>query len=234
MIPIFAHRGASAERPENTLIAFARALEIGTFGIELDVHLTRDGVAVVIHDESVDRTTNGAGLVSDLTLEEIENLDAGSGERVPTLEAVCDLVVGRAYLNIEVKADVAAGAVIRQVLARPTLDWGISSFDWDVLRFVRSKNARADLQPLTIGATEEALSLATEIGARQLNLLDAALDEDIIAFLGERGLGVWVWTVNDPARAADLVRWGVSGICTDDPALMQKALSAHQDVSALS
>jgi len=234
MIPIYAHRGASAERPENTLSAFGRALEIGTFGIELDVHLSLDGVPVVIHDGAVDRTTDGAGLVSELSLEAIRKLDAGNGERVPTLQEVCDLVEGRAHLNIEVKATGAAEAVISEVVARPNLHWGISSFDWDVLRFVRGKHARADLQPLTIEATDEALALAAEVGAHQLNLLDAALDEDIIAFLRERGLGAWVWTVNDPARAVELIRWGVSGICTDDPALLQGSLSASQVVSDIS
>ena len=85
---------------------------------------------------------------------------------------------------------------------------------------------RRELQPLTIGATEEALACAVEVGARQLNLFNAAVDEDIVAFLRERKLGAWVWTVNDPARAADLVRWNVAGICTDDPARLQASLLA--------
>lgn len=224
MVPIYAHRGASAEKPENTLGAFARALELKTFGMELDVHLTRDDVPVVIHDESVDRTTNGTGLVSERSYAEIQNLDAGNGERIPTLQEVCDLVQGHTHLNIEVKANAAAAAVLREVRLRPSLHWAISSFDWDVLRFIRREDDRAELQPLTIGATEEALACAVEVGARQLNLFDAAVDEDIVAFLRERTLGAWVWTVNDPARAADLVRWNVAGICTDDPARLQASL----------
>lgn len=226
MVPIYAHRGASAEKPENTLGAFARALELKTLGMELDVHLTRDRVPVVIHDESVDRTTDGTGLVAESTYAEIQNLDAGNGERIPTLQEVCDLVQGHTHLNIEVKANAAAEVVLREVNLRPSLHWAISSFDWDVLRFIRREDVQAELQPLTIGATEEALACAVEVGARQLNLFNAAVDEDIVAFLRERKLGAWVWTVNDPTRAADLVRWNVAGIYTDDPARLQASLLA--------
>ena len=226
MIPLYAHRGACAEKPENTLAAFARALELKTFGMELDVHLTRDGVPVVIHDESVERTTNGTGLVAEIAYADIRNLDAGNGERIPTLQEVCDLVQGHTHLNIEVKANAAAEAVLREVSMRPSLHWAISSFDWDVLRFIRREDDRAELQPLTIGATDAALACAVEVGAHQLNLYNAAVDEDIVAFLRECKLGAWVWTVNDPARAADLVRWNVAGICTDDPARLQASLPA--------
>lgn len=225
MIPLYAHRGASSEKPENTLAAFSRALELKTFGIELDVHLTRDGVLVVIHDESVNRTTNGTGLIAECTYAELRTLDAGNGEHIPTLQEVCDLVEGHTHLNIEVKANAAAEAVLREVSQRPSLHWAISSFDWDVLRFIRREDDRAELQPLTIGATEEALACAVEVGARQLNLYNAAVDEDIVGFLRERTLGAWIWTVNDPARAIDLVGWNVAGICTDDPALLQASLS---------
>src|SRR6056297_841327 len=92
---IWAHRGASAVAPENTLAAFTAALQAGADGIELDVHLTRDGVPVVMHDETVDRTTNGSGRIRDLSHAEIDDLDAGSwfgprwrGEKIPTLEKV--------------------------------------------------------------------------------------------------------------------------------------------------
>ncbi|MGB3306289.1 MAG: glycerophosphodiester phosphodiesterase family protein [Thermomicrobiales bacterium] len=222
---IYAHRGASAEKPENTLAAFGRALELGAYGIELDVHLSRDGVPVVMHDERVDRTTDGTGEIAELSLLELQQLDAGGGERVPTLAEVCDLVEGRVHLNIEVKANAAAEAVMHEVLQRPNLRWAISSFDWDVLRTVRKQHGQAELWPLTIGATEDALALAEEIRAHQLNLYDAAVDEDIVVFLRDRGIGAWVWTVNDPKRAADLVGWGAVGICTDDPARIQNVVS---------
>lgn len=115
MTDIFAHRGSKANRPENTLASFLEAVTVGADGIELDVHRTKDNHLVVIHDESVDRTSNGIGLVRKLTLNEIKALDAGSWfspqffrEKIPTLEEVLDLLVQLNYkgiLNIEIKTD---------------------------------------------------------------------------------------------------------------------------------
>lgn len=220
MATICAHRGASREFPENTIAAFSRAVALGVPEIELDVHLSADGVPVVLHDETVDRTTKHQGTVSAFTAAELGAMDAGGGEGIPTLDAVIALVAGRTRLNIEVKAAAAADAVLELVARNPTLDWAISSFDWDVLRHARKYDADAPLWPLTIGATEAAIALAQEIGATQLNLLDQAVDADIVRFLDDLGIASWIWTVNDPDRARDLVAWGVTGICTDDPALM--------------
>src|SRR4051812_42119977 len=100
---VFAHRGFSATYPENTLLAFKKALVLGIDGIELDVHATADGFPVVIHDRAVERTTNGAGHVDELPLATLRRFDAGRGERVPTLAEVLELVQDRAYLDIEVK-----------------------------------------------------------------------------------------------------------------------------------
>lgn len=231
MATVYAHRGASREFPENTLAAFRRAVELGTPGIELDVHLTRDGVAVVMHDETVDRTTNGTGALAELDLSDLVTLDAGQGEKVPTLEQVIAVVAGKTHLNIEVKANAAASEVLRIAKSSPTLDWAISSFDWDVLRYAFAQDETIPLWPLGIGATEDILALAEEIRAPQLNLLDHAIDADIIAFLKERGLGTWVWTVNDPQRAKDLAAWGAIGICTDDPAVILEALGSLRETS---
>lgn len=223
MTPIYAHRGASVEFPENTLAAFRRALELGADGIELDVHLSLDGHAVVIHDESVDRTTDGTGAISDMTVEELKKLDAGQGEQIPTLGEVLDLVGEAMHVDIEVKANAAGEAVLRELKGRKTR-WLISSFDWDVLRYVRSQDAEAELWVLTIGATEDAIAVAKEIDSPALAILHRALDEDIVAYLKEQELGFWPWTVNDPERAKVLAEWGALGICTDDPATIQRAL----------
>src|SRR3954467_9018503 len=103
MMLIYAHRGASAIHPENTLRAFRHALAIGADGIELDVHATADGTPVVIHDRDVERTTDGAGYVDEMPLARLETLDAGDGERVPTLAAVLELVGAAVQLDIEIK-----------------------------------------------------------------------------------------------------------------------------------
>ena len=103
MVNVTGHRGAAGLEPENTLRSFQRALDLGVDAIELDVHLTKDQHLVVIHDATVDRTTDGSGVVGDLTLHKIQQLDAGLGEHVPTLQEVIDLVAHKAILQIELK-----------------------------------------------------------------------------------------------------------------------------------
>jgi glycerophosphoryl diester phosphodiesterase len=215
---LYAHRGASAELPENTLLAFARAAELGAFGIELDVHLSRDKVPVVIHDDSVDRTTNGAGAISDLNLAELKQLDAGVGALIPTLAEVLDLVGNRLHVDIEVKAAAAADEVIREAAARPALRFAISSFDHDVLRHVRRRASDIEVWPLTVGATDETLDAADELNAPYIAINDLFVNAEIAEYVRARGRECWVWTVNDPARAETLNAIGVAGICTDDPA----------------
>lgn len=167
MVKVYAHRGASIECPENTLMAFRRALEIGVDGIELDVHLSKDGVPVVIHDEAVDRTTNGTGAVDDLSVEELKRLDAGRGEAIPTLAEVLDLVGDRLHVNIEIKTAVAAEAVLREVRRRPQLRWITSSFVWDSLAYVHQQMPEADVWPITFGSIE-----GSERAARWIESLD--------------------------------------------------------------
>jgi glycerophosphoryl diester phosphodiesterase len=220
MALVYAHRGASVEFPENTMAAFQRALELGVEGIELDVHVSADGVPMVIHDATVDRTTNGTGAVADMAREELQALDAGDGERIPTLAEVLDLVGSALHVDIEVKARNAGETVLEEVKGRD-LRWLISSFDWEVLRYVRSRDANVELWPLTVGASDDAIAVAKEVGARALAISHKGMDADIAASLAEQGLGFWVWTVNDPASAEVLAEWGAIGICTDDPAGIQ-------------
>ncbi len=220
MARIYAHRGASAELPENTLAAFARAVELGAFGIELDVHLSVDGVPVVIHDDTVDRTTNGSGAVAEMTAADLQSLDAGSGEPVPTLEQVLDLVAGKTHLNIEIKAGEAGDAVLSLISRYPDLHVAISSFNHDALRHVRNTSADIELWPLTAAISDAVIATALEIGAPQINAFDRMLNQEIMREVAAKGLGVWVWTVNDVGRAKELTAIGAVGICTDDPATM--------------
>lgn len=222
MVAIYAHRGASVECPENTMAAFRRALELGVEGIELDVHVSSDGVPVVIHDDSVDRTTNGSGKVAEMTVEQLQRLDAGNGETIPTLGEVLDLVGDRLHVDIEIKANDAADAVLRELDGRDTR-WLISSFRWDVLKYVRSRDADAELWVLTVVASDEAIEVLREINASALAIDHRGLDDDIVAFLADEDIRFWPWTVNDVERAKQCVEWGAIGICTDDPATLQQA-----------
>jgi glycerophosphoryl diester phosphodiesterase len=220
---VYAHRGASTEYPENTLAAFRRALELSAGGIELDVHLSADGVPMVIHDWTVDRTTDRFGLVSEMTFDELQSLNAGEGEKIPTLGQVLDLIGDKLCVNIEVKANEAGAAVLRELQGRNTPAL-ILSFDWNVLRYVRSQDADVVIWPIAIAATDEAINVARDLRAPALAILHKAIDEDIVAQLKEQGLGLWVWTVNDQQRARIYADWGVIGICTDDPVTIQQAL----------
>ncbi len=226
MAGIYAHRGASAELPENTLPAFARAVELGAFGIELDVHLSADGVPVVIHDETVDRTTNGTGAVADLTVADLQALDAGNGEPVPTLRQVLDLVSGKLHVNIEIKAGEAGDAVLALTSEYPDLAFAISSFNHDALRHVRATDAGIELWPLVAAVSDDDIATAKDIGAPQLNAFNRMLNAEIMSDVAAQGLGVWVWTVNDVERARELIEWGAVGICTDDPAAMIAGLGS--------
>ena len=145
---IFAHRGASGEAPENTLAAFKLGLAQGCDAFELDVHLSKDGQIVVIHDGTIDRTTDGLGAVNEMTVEELKAFDAGSwfdekyrGERIPLLEEVFDITPGHIIINIEIKGSYNGQlepALIDLLKKRDRLDTVvISSFDWKSLRYIK-------------------------------------------------------------------------------------------------
>lgn len=216
---VYGHRGTPAEFPENTLAGFRRAVELGVYGIELDVHLSKDGVDVVCHDETLDRTTNAKGNISDFTVAELRAVDAGDGEYVPTLLEVLELVGDSLHVDIEVKANAAGTAVLEDVRKVEGLRWLVSSFDWDVLRYVREQDAAADLWVLTMGATDDAIETYNELGAGALAIWQKAVDADIVAFLDDQSIPWWPWTVNDPEQAKQMFAWGAIGICTDNPAM---------------
>ncbi len=252
-VGVSGHRGASAELPENTLAAFRRAIAHGAEGIELDVALTADGVAVVLHDSTVDRTTDGTGAVAELTLAEVRALDAGAGERVPTLDEVLSLAEGRAEVNIEIKAADAAPAVAAVVARYPDLAWFASSGQWDALTELQQLVPGARVFPLTLGVATpdhlralgraagydeermeaeiarfshlgrplpEALDFAVRIGAAGVSTWAEGLGRADVDAIHAAGLAAWLWTVNDPDRAEQLMRMGVDAICTDDPAAL--------------
>lgn len=128
MVVKVGHRGAAGHEPENTLRSFRRAMELGADMVELDVHLCGSGELVVIHDETVDRTTDGTGEVAKMTLDEMRALDAGKGERIPTLQEVIDLATGRMDINIELKGLGTAGPALEHIEDAVDNGWEISGF----------------------------------------------------------------------------------------------------------
>jgi len=239
---LYAHRGVSAHLPENTLAAFARAIELGVAGIELDVQLSGDGVPVVIHDDSVDRTTNGTGTTDEFTADQLGLLDAGAGEGVPTLAQVLELAAGKLRVNIELKDGQAVAPVAAVAAGIPGLDWFASSADWNALVRMVGEVPDAKVYPLCVGTFDKfravlpdgvggeefsgrdlqaAVDFAVRHGGEGVSVWEAGLDAEDVAAIHGAGLQAWVWTVNDPVRAAELLELGVDGICTDDPELLQ-------------
>jgi glycerophosphoryl diester phosphodiesterase len=226
-----AHRGYSAVAPENTLPALAGALLAGATLVEFDVRTTMDGVPVVIHDRTVDRTTDGSGQVSELTLGEVRALDAGSwfspafaGLRVPLLSEVLDLLeasAGAAGLLLEIKAPATleqVKAILGQVADRDLLPRTVvQSFDPQVLALVReaAPDVRRGLLRLRFDA--ETVPLAKDLGVVCCNpaLGDVLGDPATVEALIRAGIDVLPWTANDMSQWPALVRAGVAGLITD-------------------
>lgn len=222
---IWAHRGASARAPENTFSAFAAAVADGADGLELDIQLSRDGTPVVMHDESVDRTTDGAGLVRELRLQELQALDAGAwfspafaGEKVPTLEQVLVNFAGRLFLNLEVKQRQAGLVVLEMLRDCPRPEVLISSFDWSLLALLRRADPRIPLAVLLeTRHWHRALCVARQIRAVSLHPRVDLLSRPLLASCRHRGVPVIPWTVDEPRIAQRLFRAGVAGVFSNHP-----------------
>ena len=215
---IYAHRGYSAAFPENTLAAFQGALDLGVYGVELDIHSSADGVPVVIHDEDLARTTNGIGLVTSKAAAELAALDAGNGQGVPTFEDVVTLAKGRLHFDIEIKGKNCEQGVLDVLSRHPGTAAAISSFDWDVLANIRALAPNFELWVLADEVNDEAVTAAAALRATTLAIDYISLDEASMQKAAALGLKVMAWTVNSQDEADRLRNLGVVSICTDDPA----------------
>jgi len=237
--PLFiAHRGLSARFPENTLAAFRGAADAGAHMIELDVNLTKDRQLVVIHDETVDRTTNGTGPVRALTLEQLHRLDCGSWfgpafktERLPTLADVLEAVKGRLLVNIEIKPEAferhgPADAVERQVLQRVReknmcADVLISSFEWQVLENIHKIEPAIALGLLSeVAADEELTDWYRRINAFSWHPDYRVPTGDQVEALHRLGARVFPYSVNGRMDTRRMLSLGVDGLIVDDAGQM--------------
>ncbi len=229
-----AHRGASGDYPENTLVAFAAAIEAGAEMCELDVQLSADGVAVVIHDDTVDRTTDGRGAVASMTLAQLRRLDAGrrfgsrfTGARIPTLDEVFGLAKGRCALNVELKAAGAEREVCRLARAHGALaETIVSSFDWPALGAVRKLEPAMGIGVLADKNPDAMLEEAVRLGAVSVNPRYDMVTRALIERAHQAGLRVLVWTVDRAARMRRMIAMGVDGIMTNYPARLAALLAA--------
>lgn len=242
-----AHRGASVEAPENTLAAFGRALELGADGFELDVHQTKDGELVVVHDDTVDRTTNGNGPVHEMTLSQLQSLDAGSwfnriypdkarssfaGERIPTLQQVMDLVKGKPVrLCIEIKTGASSKVGLEEkvveLIGRNKLQDQVVVVSFDQASVKRIKQLNPNLKTTVLFECKplDPCLDAKAVEADGIGPFWSFVTSDLVAAAHRNGLGVFVWTVNDPAAMRQMIAHGVDAILTDRPDLLGRILS---------
>jgi glycerophosphoryl diester phosphodiesterase len=221
---IYGHRGAPRAKPENTLAAFKAAIDAGVDGIELDVLLSRDGVPIVMHDDTLDRTTNGVGRVADLDFAKLRLLDAGAGERIPSLHDVLVSIPEWVHLDIEIKGGVDPKPILAALRGRDRSTWAISSFAWEVLREARGLDSALEIWVLTTEPGETALWEARALDATTLAVEHSVLDGEAATRIHLAGFDIMCWTVNDLARARELIDLGVRALCTDVPGEFAAAL----------
>ncbi|RKP55605.1 glycerophosphodiester phosphodiesterase [Cohnella endophytica] len=215
--PCVAHRGFSGRAPENTLASFRLALDQpGVTGIELDVHLSKDDIPVVIHDSTLKRTTNGDGRVRDFSAEQLSRMDAGSwfdqsfaGEGVPALDQVLELVAGKCRLNVELKGDDADPGQLAQRTVeiirshRLENDIIITSFNPEILRAVRRHSSSIRTGLIIDDCPPGLIDRVTELGASFLSIGFQHLNDSLMEQAARASVDVMAWTVN---TAGDLRR----------------------------
>lgn len=241
MALIIAHRGFSGKYPENTMLAFKKAIEIGAGGIELDVHLSKDGQLVVMHDKNLERTTNGTGLINQTMYSEIAKLDAGQGEHPPLLEPVIALCKEHGtFLNIEIKArDVEKQVVdlIKQYKAEQIVL--VSSFIHSTVQEVKrlepsiqtavlvpnsATSMTSKLLAKVFNRPQAALiAAAAKVKANAINPFHATCTRAFFTAASEKGYKVYPWTIDVPAVAKRFASFGAAGIITNRPDLMIEA-----------
>lgn len=218
-----AHRGAKACEPENTLQAFQKALDLNSDGIELDVHLSADGHIIVMHDETIDKMTNGIGAVNTFTLAELKSFLIADKHQIPTLNEVFDLVRKRCFINIELKnADTSKQVVslIEEYIAEEGWDYGhfiVSSFDWNALQEVHNLNSDIPIGVLTEEDLDTALAFAESIQAKAIHPDFHLLNADNVRKMQEKGFWVLPWTVNVEEDIQKVKSYNVNGIISDNP-----------------
>jgi glycerophosphoryl diester phosphodiesterase len=225
-----AHRGSSGARPENTLAAFELAIAQGADVIEADVRRTKDGVLLVLHDATVDRTTDGSGPLRDLTAEQAQALDAGHGERIPTLAEVLELARGRVRVNVDLKeADIVEDAVEAVRWADLLDSVSFISFlpeIWEQLAELSPESPRIHLVQSAAGLASLAMgdhgshSVASGVG-----IPHELVNDSVVEFLQRQGLGVFAWVVDDEAEMARLIDLGVNGIVTNRPGVLAELVA---------
>ncbi len=218
---IISHAACGGHAPENTLAGIRKAIELGAEGIEIDVQTSADGVPVLMHDLTVDRTTNGSGEVAALSLAELRALDAG-GEPVPTLAEVLDLTQGKVLLIMEIKQPGIEEHIAHVVHEKQALDDVMAwSFYPPALEGMRAVEPRIPCALLITGESmakwPKMRSLALRLGAQGVSVFNLSVDEAVADDCRRRSLALYAWTPDSRKEIARLAALGVDGVCSNFP-----------------
>jgi len=220
---VIGHRGARGHAPENTLLALDTGIRLGADWLEFDVQLHESGALLLFHDLTLERTTNGRGLLAAQPFEALRQLDAGQGQQIPTLEEALELIEQRTGVNIELKtadgtAEAVAGVVRNYVAAGwPAEKFLVSSFHLPELWEFKQLAPEIPVGALVGGVPLDWAACAIELGAASLNLSSEFVDPRLITDAHAHGIKVYVYTVNDPAEMRMLQALGVDGVFSDYP-----------------
>jgi len=227
-----AHRGASHDRPENTLAAFEEAIRQGADAIEADVRLSRDGECVIIHDGTLERTTNAHGRVDATDYATIRGLDAGRGERIPTPDEVLELARDRIRVTFDIKAPDAIEPlvqIVHELEMGPQVTY--TSFLPEVIAELGAQGVRAPVMHTITGAAElvsiSARGTEPHHGISGVGIPAHLVHAKSVERLQRIGLGIYAWTIDDSELMHELVVTGVNGIVTNRPSLLAAVLREY-------
>jgi glycerophosphoryl diester phosphodiesterase len=228
---LIGHRGAMAIEPENTLRSFKEALRHPFISmVELDVYCLPSGELVVIHDDDLDRTTNGKGPVMKATFSHIRTLDAGKGEKVPILEEVLDLIDKKVEVNVELKGPNTAHAVVACLQKYFKKGWKpehflVSSFDHPELEKFHKLMPAVRIGVLVEKEAQPFIKYAADLGAFSINPCIDYTNQELVDDAHKHNLKVFVWTIKKPEQATRMNTLGVDGIFVNDPEMVYKTLN---------
>lgn len=213
------HRGAMGYAPENTLLSIRKAIELGCDWVEIDVYLVDDEL-IVIHDETLERTTNGTGCIFDYSFDQLRQLNAGQGQKIPLLQEVLDLTMGKVGLNIEIKGVGVAVVLIELISKLPRADCEhilISSFNMQELINVKKLGKEFNIGVLTEGCLENSLQWAQRLGAYSIHCDVGSVSLGFVNRVHRSGFKLYAYTVDDIKGINDIKLMGVDGVFSNYP-----------------
>lgn len=234
-----AHRGFSGEYPENTMRAFIEGVKAGCDGIETDVHLTKDGILVICHDETIDRTTNGNGYINNYTYDELSNFDAGIrygedfiGEKIPTLDNLFEFVKDKGLLiNIELKNNIINYKGMEEKVIEKIYEYDLSnnvilsSFNHQSMVRVKEIDSNIKTGLLYMSGIYKVHEYAKKCKADAIHpIYLSVLDEEVVNEIHNEGISINTWTVDNDTDMKKLMNLGIDGIITNYPNIMNNML----------